>query len=334
MRDSRPFGLTREEGIGLVVAIAAHAALIAALTLSPLGRHVQPPPQRMTVTFANTIAPTSTSPKPDAQPAPDLAQDLGEPAPADQPLPPAAPAPEPKPVARPVPRPVAKPTPKPEPKPVPKPVAKPEPAPKPVPKPRPEPKPKPEPRHEDKPKAEVKDRHEPKAEARPKAEAKENHEARPAGGEPHARPHPDKPVGGRNVDDEFKKMFSDIKSPGTDKESPASKAAPVATADLVSTIARQILPHWKPPSGVDVDKLVVVLAWTMNPDGTLGGKPVVVTETGINDANRAQAAVYAERAIKSVEIAAPFKLPPQAYGQWKRVSRFRFDYQLTQPEKR
>lgn len=333
MRDSRPFGLTREEGIGLVVAIAAHAALIAALTLSPLGRHVQPPPQRMTVTFADTIAPTSTSPKPDAQPAPDLAQDLGEPAPADQPLPPAAPAPEPKPkpVARPVPRPVAKPTPKPEPKPVPKPIAKPEPAPKPVPKPRPEPKPKPEPRHEDKPKDEVKDRHEPKAEARPRAEAKEKHEARPAGGEPHARPHPDKPVGGSRIDQNFLKGIAGVTSPGTDKVSGAVKPAAVSSAALVSLISRQIKPHWNAPHlGVDDDKLVTVLAWSLNPDGSLAGRPVVVSQSGITDVNRTQARIHAEAAIKAVELAAPFPLPAQAYAQWRRVVAFRFDHKLSQ----
>ena len=50
MRRSTALGLTGEEALGLAVAIVAHAALIAALTLSPLGRHAEPPPQRMTVT--------------------------------------------------------------------------------------------------------------------------------------------------------------------------------------------------------------------------------------------------------------------------------------------
>ena len=143
-----------------------------------------------------------------------------------------------------------------------------------------------------------------------------------------------KPVGGSRIDPNFLAGLAGSTSPGTDKVAPGDKAAPIPAATLVSVIARQILPHWKPPSGVDVDKLVVVLAWTLNSDGTLSGKPTIVSETGVTDANRAQADVYAERAIKSVQIAAPFKLPPQAYGQWKRVSRFRFDYQLTQQEKR
>jgi len=317
MRHSRNSGLTREEALGLFVAIAAHAGLIAALTLSPLGRQIQPPPQRMTVSFAPTVADQSTSPKPDAQPAPDLAPTLGEPAQADKPV--AAPVPEPKPEPKPLPKPVPKPKPvaKPEPKPEPKP------APKPVAKPKPEPKPKPAP-----PKVE------PKPEPKAKPEAKPKHEAKPAGGDTHAQPHHDKPVGGSKIDQNFLKGIAGDTTPGTDKVSPGAKVATVSSADLVSVISRQILPHWKPPSGVDVDKLVVVLAWSMNPDGTLASKPVMVSETGVTDANRAQAEVYVERAIKSVEVAAPFRLPPQAYAQWKRVSKFRFDYQLTQQEKR
>ena len=323
MRSSAPFGLTREEGLGLFVAVAAHAALIAALTLSPLGRKVEPPPQRMTVSFAPTVTDQSTSPKPDAQAAPDLAPDPGEAAPADQPLPVAVLAPQPKPVAKPEP----KPEPKPVLKPAPKPAPAPKPEPKPVAKPKPEPKPKPKPAP---PKVE------PKAEAKPKPkpDTKPTHEAKPAAAATHEPANPTKPIGGHKTDDEFKKAMANIGKPGSDRETPAAKPATIASADLVSVISRQILPYWKPPSGVDVDKLIVVLAWSMNPDGTLAGNPVVVSETGETDANRAQAEVYAERAIKSVKLAAPYRLPPQAYGQWKRVSKFRFDYQLTQQEKR
>ena len=73
--------MTREEGLALGLALAAHAALIAALTLSPPGKDIAPPPQRMTVTFSDEIADQSTSPDPNAQAAPDVAPQLGEPAP-------------------------------------------------------------------------------------------------------------------------------------------------------------------------------------------------------------------------------------------------------------
>jgi hypothetical protein len=51
---------------------------------------------------------------------------------------------------------------------------------------------------------------------------------------------------------------------------------------------------------------------------------------GVNDSNRAQARVHVENAIRAVELAAPFNLPPQYYNKWKRVKAFRFDRMLSQ----
>ena len=73
-----------------------------------------------------------------------------------------------------------------------------------------------------------------------------------------------------------------------------------------------------------------VLAWDLNPDGTLNGSPRVVRQEGITDANRAQAQRHAEQAIRAVRLAAPFELPPQYYSAWKRISDFRFDRKLSQ----
>jgi hypothetical protein len=36
-------------------------------------------------------------------------------------------------------------------------------------------------------------------------------------------------------------------------------------------------------AGVDVDKLVTVLSWELNPDGSLASRPVLVSQTGVND---------------------------------------------------
>jgi len=335
--------LTREEAIGLAVAVVAHAALIAALTLSPLGRHVEPPPQRMTVTFADTVADQSTSPKPAAQAAPDVAPDLGEHDQADQPQPAAAPAPEPKPQPRPEPKPKPKPEPKPVPKPEPTPEPKPQPKPKPQVKPAPKPEPKPEPKPAPKPKPEARPKPEakPKPEPKPKAEAKHRPEprdetrpepkaeARPKGGDTHARAHPDKPVGGSKIDNNFLKGIAGVTSPGTDKVSPADKPAPVSAASVISAISRQIKPHWTAPQGVDAEKLVTVVAWSLNPDGTLAGRPEVVSQSGITDSNRPQAQRHAELAIRAVQLAAPFNLPPQVYAQYHRF-KFSFDRKLSQ----
>lgn len=312
MSSRRSKGLTGEEALGLGVAIAAHAALIAALTLSPLGRKVQPPPQRMTVSLADAVSDQSTSPKPDAQAAPDQAPELGEPDHADQPLPPAPPPPVAKPEPAPKPKPVAKPEPKPEPKPAPKPAPKPKPEPKPEPKA--EPKPKPE--HQSAPKA--------KAEPAPKEHDK------PAGGDTRAHPHPAKPTGGSRIDQSFLNGIPGSTTPGTDKVSPGDKVGAIPTSALVGLIARKIKPNWTAPQGVDTEKLVTVLSWSLNADGSLAGRPVVVSQSGITDSNRAQAQRHAEMAIRAVVLAAPFPLPAQAYAQWRHVAAFRFDRKLSQ----
>lgn len=317
-------GLSRQEGLALVLAVLAHVGLIAALTLSPLGKTVQPPPQRMTVSLADTVADKSVSPEPDAQAAPDIAPVVGEPEPAPpQPL--AKPEPQPKPVPPPPP---PKPEPKPVPKPEPKPVPKPEP--KPVPKPEPKPAPKPVPQHKAEAKPEPVQPKTPPAKTNPAKTSP----AKPA--TPSAKPADDRtrhkadaPTGGTKIGDDFLKGIPGSSTPGNSKNSPGDQAGAVSTATLVSTISRQIKPHWNAPQGADAEKLVTVLAWTLNPDGTLAGKPVVVSQSGITPANRAQAERHAEQAIRAVQLAAPFALPPGAYAQWRKVTAFRFDRKLS-----
>jgi len=86
--------LSREERIGLGVAIVLHLALIAWLTLDRLGKDIQAPPERMTVSFADEVAAQATSPEPLAQAAPDVAPTLGEAQPEPEPV--ALPRPEPQ----------------------------------------------------------------------------------------------------------------------------------------------------------------------------------------------------------------------------------------------
>ncbi|WP_296679243.1 hypothetical protein [Novosphingobium sp.] len=73
--------LRRDERIGLGLAVAAHAGLVAWLALSPHGSALVLPPERMTVTLSDDIAVTSTAPQPAPAPAPDEASVLGERAP-------------------------------------------------------------------------------------------------------------------------------------------------------------------------------------------------------------------------------------------------------------
>jgi outer membrane biosynthesis protein TonB len=119
-------------------------------------------------------------------------------------------------------------------------------------------------------------------------------------------------------------------STASEAKAPAAQMGPAEQASLQQAIARQLRPHWKPPSGADADQLVTILAFDLNQDGSLAGKPRVVSQSGIDASNKAQAGRHAELAIRAVELAAPFDLPPQYYSAWKRIKAWRFDWKSAQ----
>ena len=84
------------------------------------------------------------------------------------------------------------------------------------------------------------------------------------------------------------------------------------------------------PQGVDTDQLVTILSFDLNRDGTLNGLPRMVRQEGITDENRPQAARHLEQAIRAVQLAAPFPLPPEYYDSWKHLINVRFDRNLSQ----
>lgn len=299
MRDSTAGGLTWQEGAGLTLAAAAHVALLVAFSLAPPGKKIQPPPQPIEITFSEEVSDQSTSPDPDAQAAPDVAPELGEPQPELDPVEEPAPAPPtpPKPA---VPRPVP-----PKPQPVP---------------PRPAP-----------PKPVVKQQQSPARPAPAKPAAKPaltKPAAKPAESSPRRRP--DAPSGASRIGSDFLKGVPAASAPGTAKTPPAATVGPDVRSSLASSLARQIKAHWAGPQGVDIDKLVTVLAWELNADGSLAGRPRLVSQTGITPANEAQAKRHVELAIRAVQLAAPFDLPAEYYSNWKRISAFRFDKRLSQ----
>lgn len=110
---------------------------------------------------------------------------------------------------------------------------------------------------------------------------------------------------------------------------PASQIGASARASLIQAITRQIKPHWSAPQGVDADQLVTVLSFRLNEDGSLAGTPRVVSQSGETAANRPQKALHAERAIRAVQLAAPFDLPPEYYNAWKSIDGARFDRNLS-----
>lgn len=283
-------GFLREDAPALLLVVAAHAGLFASLSMFARPSPPPPIPPRMQVTISSEVAPTSTSPDAAAMPAPDIAPTKGE---AES-----APLPLPKPVPQIAPTPEPVPVPRPAPAPVKRavhpaklsPVAKPAPQAKPVPKPA-------------------------------------AHFAAPGDERPRRRP--DAPAGASMVGSDFLKGIAGSDSRGTAKIPPAAAIGPAVKASLAGAIADQLQPHWAAPQGVDAEKLVTVLEWDLNADGSLASAPRLVRQSGTTDANRAQASRHVELAMRAVRLASPFDLPKQYYAGWKRV-RFSFDRNLSE----
>ncbi|MDE2405477.1 MAG: hypothetical protein KGM17_12490 [Sphingomonadales bacterium] len=312
--------IRREEGVGLVLAVVLHAAVLALLMLRPAAP-VPPVPQRMTVTIADEVGLKDTAPQPQARAAADAAPTLGEPAPEPSAAPPAPPV-----------TPVTKVPPRPEPR-RPQP-ARPEPVklePKPQPKPRPAPSPQvaaktaPKPPLKTTP-APARARPDPIADAVATARGK-GKAATPGTAKPEK---PARTPGASRIGNDFLKGLAGSQSSGKATTPAAATIGPEVKAGLASAIARQLKPHWTAPQGADAEQLVTVLAFDLNEDGSLDGVPRVVRQEGITDSNRAQAPRHAEQAIRAVRLSAPFDLPSQYYPAWKRVTAFRFDRKLSQ----
>lgn len=256
--------ISQDEAIALVVALAAHALLVAALTLGAPGREVQPPPERMTVTFAEQVADVSTSPDPFEQAAPDEAPVIGEVPP--EPAPQVAPAPVPQIQPR-----VVQPAPS---RAAPR-VAQPQPR-------------QPPPKAAPKPPADTRDRR-----------------------------RPDAPVGGSRIGNDFLKGVPTGTRPGA-KGNPAAVISDQAKASVRVSINREVLPPWNscPVNGVDVEKLRARVTFHMDRSGrVLSIDPF--DASGANSANAPQVARFKECAVRAIQAASPFNLPPESYDFWK-----------------
>ena len=130
--------------------------------------------------------------------------------------------------------------------------------------------------------------------------------------------------GGSRIGDDFL-AGAGSSTATTETRIPASQIGASAKASIGQALARQVKPHWTAPQGLDVDALVTLVDFDLNPDGSLKGRPRVRSQSGINDSNRAQAARHAENAIRAVQLAAPFDLPEEYYEAWKTVRGARFD---------
>jgi protein TonB len=144
---------------------------------------------------------------------------------------------------------------------------------------------------------------------------------------PTRTPAPTQTTPRRDFEDAFRPA-ADTPARPTNPGSPGTRFGPAEQASIEQAINRQLKPHWSAPQGVDAERLITVLRWELNPDGSLKGRPEVVSQSGITDSNRPQSALHAERAIRAVQLAAPFELPEEYYDKWKRIRTWRFDRRL------
>lgn len=147
--------------------------------------------------------------------------------------------------------------------------------------------------------------------------------------QPQPQPRPSERASGSRIGDNFLAGSGDSATTN-ETRTPASQIGASTKASLVQAIAREIKPHWQPPSGPEVEQITTFLRFRLNPDGSLAGRPTVVRQTGINDTNRAQANRHGEQAVRAVQLAAPFDLPEEYYEAWKVVGPFGFDWRLAQ----
>ena len=124
-----------------------------------------------------------------------------------------------------------------------------------------------------------------------------------------------KPGGGSRVGDNFLTGMGDS-TRTSETRAAASRFGRAEQASLQAAITRELRKNWSAPSGADADLLVSEIAWRLNEDGSLAGRPRLVRQSGITDANRAQAAVHAERAIRAIQLADFSDLPKQFYSRW------------------
>jgi len=276
------------EGRAIMLAAAAHLALLAGLSLTWSMQQAQLPsfqdPVPVEVVDISDVPRITEPPKPSIAAAPQERVEAAAPEPAPEEAPPEkveAPAPKPEP--------------KPEPKSEPKPEAKPEPK-KVTEKPKPEPQKQPA-----KPKAEAATEAKKKAAEKLDAQDLANLIDKSL---PKARRKP-----------------LDTSSLAKSLEMALPKGARLdarATATLEQAIRAQIAPCWNPPiGGEDVRAMTVQLRIQLAQDGRVIGTPEVISQTGVTAGNQTYARAFADSARRAVMRCAPLRLPAEYFDAWK-----------------
>lgn len=276
----------RVKGSAVAAAVIAHVLIVGLLSVqwTPGKRSFENPP--MEVDLVAETAPTSTAPViTDDAPATRLGDEderaIEAPAPEPTPIIP-TPAPQRKaPVAAPTPKAVPRPTPRTPPPAATKAPTRPAPAPKAAPKATPK-----------------------QAAPTPKAPPKSSDTAaRPTG----------------RLDGIVDGLAKGPSRSTQTKGAPAAATAAEVKRSIDVAIDGAILPFWRRnvPSGIDIDKLRVVLRINLSRDGRVTNITQLGALTGQTDSNAPQQALFVERAMRSIRQAAPFDLPEEHYDQWR-----------------
>ena len=161
---------------------------------------------------------------------------------------------------------------------------------------------------------------------RPSQAARPSPAPSPARARPSPAPSPARAGGASRVGSDFLAGAGSSAS-SSETRVPASQIGASTKASLLGKIVSEVRPRFDPPSGVEVDKLVSVVRFRLNADGSLNGRPSLVSQRGETDANRPQAGRHAEQAIRAVVLAAPFDLPSEYHEAFKTVT-LNFDASL------
>jgi outer membrane biosynthesis protein TonB len=122
--------------------------------------------------------------------------------------------------------------------------------------------------------------------------------------------------------------LTDQASKGKATTPQAAQMGPEVRSSIFGLIRRQVKPHWRAPTGADVNLLATIVEVRLNKDGSLAGQPRIVDQTGETESNRPQQELHKERALAAIRLAAPFKgLPEEYYDGWK-AFRLSFDRRL------
>ncbi len=275
--------LDRREGTGLGLAVIGHVALFGLLSVGFLAtpNPLKLEPTPIEISLTDEVGLKSEAPQIQKEaPAERLAE---VPGPVEPDTPPPAPQPDPQPLSRPDPAP-----------------------PKTVPAPAPKPQPKAQPKKPQTP---------PRPAPQPKAVAK----TQPSQAKAQA-PSTSKAVRPTGRLTGIVDGLTDQPSKGKATTPQASQIGAAVKSALAAEVIRQLRPHWKSPTGADVELLRTQVEIRLNRDGTLAAPPRVIGQTGVTASNRPQADLHKERAISAARLAAPFRLPPEYYEAWKLIT--------------